>query len=72
MKAILLLTRVDGDENGIGHVTTIAHELCENSTVKDILAHAKHFAGCRVSLDGVKMEILELKSQEEEQDAKIQ
>ena len=66
MKAILLLTSVDGDQNGIGHVTTIAHELCENSTVKDILAHAKHFAGCRVNLDGIKMEIMELKAQEEE------
>ena len=65
MKAILLLTRVDGDENGVGHIMTIAHELCENSTVKDILAHAKHFAGCRVNLDGIKMEIMELKAQEE-------
>ena len=67
MKAILLLTRVDGDENGIGHVTTIAHELCENSAVKDILSHAKHFAGCRVNLDGIKMEIMELKALQEEE-----
>ena len=65
MKAILLLTRVDGDENGVGHVTTTAHELCENSTVKDIIDYAKHFAGCRVNLDGIKMEIMELKAQEE-------
>ena len=66
MKAILLLTRVDGDENGVYHIITIAHELCENSTVKDILAHAKHFAGCRVNLDGIKMEIMELKKKGEE------
>lgn len=66
MKAVLLLTSVDWDQNGIGHVTTIAHELCENNTVKDILAHAKHFAGCRVNLDGIQMEIMELKAQEEE------
>ena len=67
MKAILLLTRVDGDQNGVGHIMTIAHELCENSTVKDILAHAKHFAGYGEILDGVKMEIFELKAQEEEE-----
>ena len=67
MKAILLLTRVDGDENGIGHVTTIAHELCENSTVKDIFQLCKNFVPYRIDLDGVKMEILELKAQEEEE-----
>ena len=66
MKTILLLTRVDGDANGVGHTVTIAHELCENSMVKDIVAHAKHFAGWRDNLDGVKMEILELKAQDEE------
>ena len=66
MKAILLLTKIDGDANGVGHIVTTAHELCENSTVKDILAHAKHFAGCRVNVDGIKMEIMELKAQEEE------
>ena len=66
MKAILLLTRVDGDANGVGHIATIAHELCEKSTVKDIMAHAKHFAGCRINLNGIKMEIMELKEQEEE------
>jgi hypothetical protein len=67
MKAILLLTRVDGDQNGIGHIMTIAHELCENSTVKDILEHAKHFAGCRANLDGIKMEIMELKAPRDEE-----
>ena len=65
MKAVLLLTRVDGDENGIGHVTTIAHELCENSTVKDIFQLCKNFVPYRIDLDGVKMEILELKAREE-------
>jgi hypothetical protein len=66
MKTILLLTRVDGDANGIGHTTTIAHELCENSTVKDIFQLCKNFVPYRTSIDGVKMEILELKAQEEE------
>lgn len=66
MKAMLLLTRVDGDENGIGHITTIAHELCENSTVKDIFQLCKNFVPYRKSFDGVKMEIFELKAQEEE------
>ena len=66
MKAVLLLTRVDGDANGVGHTTTIAHELCENSTVKDIFQLCKKFVPYVISIDGVKMEILELKAQEEE------
>ena len=66
MKAMLLLTRVDGDENGVGHITTIAHELHEENTIKDIFRLCKNFVPYRKSIDGVKMEIFELKAQEEE------
>jgi hypothetical protein len=66
MKAILLLTRVDGDENGVGHITTIAHELHEENTIKDIFQLCKNFVPYRKSIDGVKMEIMELKALEEE------
>ncbi len=66
MKAILLLTRVDGDENGVGHITTIAHELHEENTIKDIFQLCKNFVPYRKSIDGVKIEILELKAQDEE------
>lgn len=66
MKAVLLLTRVDGDSDGVGHVTTMVYEMCENSTIKDIFACAKGFVKYRKSIDGVKMEIMELKAQEEE------
>ena len=65
MKAVLLLTRVDGDENGVGHITTIAHELHEENTIKDIFQLCKNFVPYIESIDGVKMEILELKAQEE-------
>ena len=66
MKYILLLTRIDGDSNGVGHVTTIAHELSEISAIKDILKYAKEFAGNRANLTGIKIEIMEVKAQEEE------
>lgn len=65
MKYILLLTRIDGDANGVGHVTTIAHELSERSAVKDIMKYAKEFAGNRDNLTGIKIEIMEVKAQEE-------
>ena len=68
MKAILLLTRVDGDENGVGHITTIAHELHEENTIKDIFQLCKNFVPYRKSIDGVKMEIMELKEQERNKD----
>jgi hypothetical protein len=66
MMAVLLLTKVDGDENGVGHISTIAHRLHEENTIKDIFQLCKNFVPYRTSIDGVKMEILELKAQEEE------
>lgn len=66
MKSVLLLTRVDGDANGVGHVLQIAIEISESNTVKEILSYAKDFAGYRKNLDGIKMQIMELKTQEEE------
>ena len=64
MKYILLLTRIDGDSNGVGHVTTIAHELSGTSTIKDILEYAKAFASDRANLTAIKIEIMEVKAHE--------
>ena len=66
MKAVLLLTKVDGKENGVGYMCTIAHRLHEENTIKDIFQLCKNFVPHRKSFDGVKIEILELKAREEE------
>lgn len=70
MKAILLLTRVDADDNGVGHVTTIAQELDEDTTVGEVIARARHFVHWRDTLSGVKMEIFEVEKCDKAQEEK--